>query len=72
MNPKILLISNSKPYDGEYLDHCEGAFRKLLPRGVTVLFVPYAQFDCERYTLTTEAHLRQGLSCPSTGKRERR
>ena len=40
---RLLLLSNSRNYGGEYLAHAEDAIRSFLGRGVgKVLFVPYA------------------------------
>jgi dipeptidase E len=40
---RLLLLSNSRNYDGEYLAHAEGIIKEFLgPAVKTVLFVPYA------------------------------
>ena len=43
---RLLLISNSRPFGGGYLEHCADAIAAFLANGVTrVLFVPYALYD---------------------------
>jgi dipeptidase E len=53
---RLLLISNSTAFGGDYLDHCADAIRAVLTASITrVLFVPYAVHDRARYTATVRA-----------------
>ena len=48
---RLLLISNSTSFGGQYLDHCAEAIASLLGKSIKrVLFVPYAIHDHEAYT----------------------
>src|SRR5438132_10881058 len=50
---RLLLISNSTPYGGGYLDHCAEAIVSLAGSSVgRVLFLPYALADRDGYTAT--------------------
>src|SRR5262245_29492751 len=46
---RLLLISNSTLFGGEYLDHAENEIRDFLGAVRQVLFVPFAQFDHDAY-----------------------
>jgi len=46
---RILLISNSTLYGGNYLDHAETEIRALLGNTERVLFVPFALYDRDAY-----------------------
>ncbi len=50
----LLLISNSKPFGGGYLDHCAQAIQSMLsPHEVSsILFFPFALADHDGYTRT--------------------
>ena len=51
---RVLLISNSTLHGSGYLDHAESEIRSFL-RGVrSVLFVPYALYDRDAYTLMAQ------------------
>jgi dipeptidase E len=53
---RLLLISNSTLHGSGYLDHCAGAIANFLGSSVSrVLFVPYAIFDRDRYTVKVRA-----------------
>jgi dipeptidase E len=47
---RVLLISNSTLYGGNYLDHAEGEIRDFLGAVGRVLFVPYALYDRDAYS----------------------
>ena len=49
---RILLISNSTLFGSGYLDHAEGEIRDFLNDLKRVLFVPFALYDRDAYTLT--------------------
>lgn len=50
---RLLLLSTSKLYGSEYLDHAEAAIRDLLGSIRHVLFVPFAIADCDGYAAKT-------------------
>lgn len=54
MNQRILLISNSTLYGSGYLDHAETEIRSFLGDVKSVLFVPYALFDRDKYAATAK------------------
>jgi dipeptidase E len=64
---RLLLISNSTLFGRGYLDHCADAIVTFLGASVTrILFVPYAQFDRDRYTARTRARFEaMGLALDS-------
>lgn len=51
-NKRLLLISNSTLYGGNYLDHAEGEIRDFLGTSSRVLFIPFALYDRDAYTAT--------------------
>lgn len=50
-NRRILLISNSTLYGSGYLDHAESEIRDFLEEVDSVLFVPFALYDRNAYTM---------------------
>jgi dipeptidase E len=52
MMRKLLLISNSTLHGSGYLDHAENEIRNFLGRVQNLLFVPFALYDRDAYTLT--------------------
>lgn len=54
MNKRLLLISNSTLHGSGYLDHAEEEIRSFLGDMKRVLFVPFALYDRDRYTSTTQ------------------
>lgn len=46
---KLLLISNSVSYGKGYLDHCEDAIVDFLGNIKSILFIPYASHDHDKY-----------------------
>jgi dipeptidase E len=46
---RLLLISNSTPHGGGYLDHVESEIREFLGAARHLLFVPFALFDRDAY-----------------------
>lgn len=54
MSKRILLISNSTLYGSGYLDHAEAEIRSFLGDAKSVLFVPFALHDRDRYSSTAQ------------------
>lgn len=54
MRKRILLISNSTLYGSGYLDHAEAEIRSFLGDAKSVLFVPFALHDRDRYSSTAQ------------------
>ena len=54
MTKRILLISNSTLHGSGYLDHAETEIRDFLGDIKRVLFVPYALFDRNKYSVTAQ------------------
>jgi hypothetical protein len=52
---RILLISNSTVHGRGYLDHVEEEIKAFLGRAKTVLFFPFALFDCDDYAAKAKA-----------------
>jgi len=50
---QLLLLSTSKLYGGEYLDHAEAEIRDFLRKSGRVLFVPFAIADRDGYAAKT-------------------
>jgi dipeptidase E len=48
---RVLLISNSTLYGSGYLDHAEGEIRDFLGDVGRVLFIPYALYDRDAYSI---------------------
>jgi dipeptidase E len=57
-NKRLLLLSTSKVYGSEYLDHAEGEIRDFLGGAGRVLFVPFAIADREGYAAKTRERFR--------------
>src|ERR1700758_2204975 len=49
MSPRIMLLSTSKVYGGEYMDFAQEELRNFLGNISRVLFVPFALFDHSAY-----------------------
>ena len=63
---RILLISNSTLYGGNYLDHAESEIRDFLGNVKQVLFVPYAVYDRDEYAdMARERYARMGYEVTS-------
>ena len=63
---RILLISNSTLYGGNYLDHAESEIRDFLDNVKQVLFVPYAVYDRDEYAdMARERYARMGYEVTS-------
>ena len=56
---RVMLISNSTQYGRGYLDHVEDEIRDFLGVTKSILFVPYALHDQDRYTAKAEARFQQ-------------
>lgn len=56
---RLLLISNSTLHGSGYLDHAESEIRKFLGELKTVLFVPFALFDRDKYAATAQARFQR-------------
>ena len=56
---RVLLISNSTLYGSGYLDHAESEIRDFLSDAEKVLFVPYALYDRDAYTVTARERFRK-------------
>jgi dipeptidase E len=54
MTKRILLISNSTLYGSGYLDHAETEIRNFLGDLKSVLFVPFALYDRDKYAATAQ------------------
>lgn len=54
MSKRILLISNSTLFGSGYLDHAEAEIRSFLGAAKSVLFVPFALHDRDRYASTAQ------------------
>lgn len=50
MKKRLLLISNSTSYGQRYLDHCADEIIDFLKEKKSVLFLPYALYDRDKYT----------------------
>jgi dipeptidase E len=57
-NKRLLLLSTSKVYGSEYLDHAEAEIRDFLGGVGRVLFVPFAVADREGYAANTRERFR--------------
>jgi dipeptidase E len=57
-NKRLLLLSTSKLYGREYLDHAEAEIREFLGGVSRVLFVPFAIADREGYAAKTRERFR--------------
>jgi dipeptidase E len=68
---RLLLISNSTRFGGEYLDHCADAITAFLaPSARRVLFLPYAAFDLDAYAARARARFdAMGLALESAHDR---
>jgi dipeptidase E len=63
---RILLISNSTVYGGDYLDHVESEIKSFVGPNKSVLFFPFALFDREAYAAKARARFaKMGLACES-------
>jgi dipeptidase E len=63
---RILLISNSTVYGGDYLDHVESEIKSFVGPNKSVLFFPFALFDREVYAAKARARFaKMGLACES-------
>lgn len=56
---KLLLISNSVSYGKGYLDHCEDAIVDFLGSIDSILFIPYASHDYDKYAEFLSKRLRK-------------
>ncbi|MDO8617494.1 MAG: dipeptidase PepE [Candidatus Uhrbacteria bacterium] len=66
MKRRLLLISNSKPHGGGYLDHCEEAIKAFLGPIKNILFFPFALQDWEGYaSVARERFFRMGIKLVS-------
>ena len=54
MTKRILLISNSTLYGSGFLDHAEPEVRSFLGNLKSVLFVPFALYDRDKYAATAQ------------------
>jgi len=55
---QLLLISSSVVYGRGYLDHAEGEIRHFLGDIESVLFVPFALYDCDAYAAKARGRFR--------------
>ena len=56
---QLLLVSTSTVHGTGYLDHCEAEVRELFAGLASVLFVPYALYDRDRYAATVRSRFEQ-------------
>jgi dipeptidase E len=56
---QLLLVSTSTVHGTGYLDHCEAEVRELFAGRDSVLFVPYALYDPDRYAATVRSRFEQ-------------
>jgi len=58
-NMKMLLISNSYPYSGDYLDHAKDEIKDFLKDVDSILFIPYALADIDVYDKLNRDYFKQ-------------